>query len=158
MAAKLRPSEDHARLCKEYAERLIPGLREAAREVGYALGVHGSLARDIDLIACPWTSEAVSAFELAKAIQDKATEIIGQTMLLPHESGSYFLAGSPGAKAHERRGWTFHLPGGPYIDLAVMPRCEYSGSPVAQREEFEALAAAGAPVPVPFTSRKEPPR
>ena len=30
-----------------------------AREVGYAVGVHGSLMRDFDLIAAPWTEEAV---------------------------------------------------------------------------------------------------
>lgn len=30
-----------------------------AKEVGYAVGVHGSLKRDFDLIAVPWTDESV---------------------------------------------------------------------------------------------------
>lgn len=30
-----------------------------AREVGYAIGIHGSLRRDVDLIAAPWTDDAV---------------------------------------------------------------------------------------------------
>ena len=102
--------------------RLIEPLRETAHKLGYALAVHGSLVRDIDLIACPWTRDAVPANELAEAIGRKAEEVIGTAFLLPHETDDYFLAGCPGAKAHQRLGWTFHLGGGPYIDLAVMPR------------------------------------
>ena len=37
-----------------YAAALYPDLAEIAREHGYALAVHGSLARDFDLIAVPW--------------------------------------------------------------------------------------------------------
>lgn len=33
---------------------------ELAREVGYAVGVHGSLKRDFDLIAVPWVEEAAT--------------------------------------------------------------------------------------------------
>jgi len=35
-----------------------------AREMGYAVGIHGSLKRDVDLIAVPWVAEAVSHTEL----------------------------------------------------------------------------------------------
>lgn len=34
-------------------------IRTLAREVGYAIGVHGSEKRDYDLIAAPWTDNAV---------------------------------------------------------------------------------------------------
>jgi hypothetical protein len=139
---KLRPSETHIAKCKEYAERLIPVLRETAKAAGYALGVHGSLARDIDLIACPWTDEAVDAVELARLLQLKTCEVIGAALLLPCEDDSYFLAGTPGAKPHGRRGWTFHLGGGPYVDLAVMPRAPCEDG-VHAREAYEAAAAAG---------------
>lgn len=37
-----------------------------AREVGYAVGVHGSLKRDFDLIAAPWTEDAVNNAALVK--------------------------------------------------------------------------------------------
>lgn len=46
----------------------INRVRELAREVGYAIGVHGSLERDLDLIAVPWVAEAVDPFTLAQHI------------------------------------------------------------------------------------------
>lgn len=36
----------------------IDRIRELAKEIGYAIGVHGSLERDLDLIAAPWSAEA----------------------------------------------------------------------------------------------------
>ena len=33
----------------------------------------------------------------------------------------YHLKGCPGMKPHGRLCWSFHLGGGPYIDLSVMP-------------------------------------
>lgn len=47
---------------------LVPLVREYARKKGYAIGVHGSLKRDLDLIAAPWTDWAVSPGELATGI------------------------------------------------------------------------------------------
>lgn len=109
----------------EKYEKLIGPLREVARSLGYALAVHGSLVRDIDLIAVPWTREAVAAHELAEAIGARVGEINGIAFFLPGlEQGDYFRAGCPGGKPHQRLGWTFHLGGGPYIDLAVMPRAD----------------------------------
>lgn len=35
-----------------------------AREHGYSIGLHGSMKRDCDLIAAPWTDEAVGSAEL----------------------------------------------------------------------------------------------
>lgn len=46
----------------------VDRIRELAREVGYAVGVHGSQERDLDLIAAPWTEGAVSAEALAQHI------------------------------------------------------------------------------------------
>ena len=43
-------------------------IRELAREVGYAIGVHGTLERDLDLIAAPWTDEAVGNHALMEHI------------------------------------------------------------------------------------------
>jgi hypothetical protein len=117
-------TERSANRAFEKYELLIDDLRAVARELGYALGVHGSLARDIDLIAAPWTEQAVSAAELATAIQKCAEEKNGQAFPTPHEDGEYFRAGSPGAKPHGRLNWCFHLGGGPYIDLSVMPRSD----------------------------------
>ena len=54
-----------------YVSRLN-AIREAARECGYAIGVHGSLRRDMDLIAVPWVDEHTDADTLARAIHRAA--------------------------------------------------------------------------------------
>ena len=36
---------------------LYPGLAEIARAHGYALSVHGSMNRDMDLVCIPWADE-----------------------------------------------------------------------------------------------------
>lgn len=110
---------------REAYERLIGPIRDKARELGYAVGVHGSVARDIDLIACPWTDEAVDEVELAEALAATiAANNGGVSFMHPDEADvEWFKAGcQPHGKAHGRRCWCFHLGGGPYIDLSVMPR------------------------------------
>lgn len=100
------------------ASILIAPLREVARRHGYALAVHGSLAYDIDLIACPWTATATSPEVLAIAIQDAVSAINGISMME-----------GPDTKPHGRLAWAFHLGGGPYVDLSVMPpAAELSGA------------------------------
>lgn len=54
-----------------YLSRL-PAIREAAKEHGYAIGVHGSMRRDLDLIAAPWRDGASNADTLVEAIQKTA--------------------------------------------------------------------------------------
>lgn len=48
----------------------VERIRELAREVGYAIGEHGSQERDLDLIAAPWTEQAVENYALMKHIAD----------------------------------------------------------------------------------------
>lgn len=105
-------------------ERLIGPIREQARELGYAVGVHGSLKRDIDLIAVPWSSDAVDPRTLAEAVREvaAANSVLGVAFINPRFDDEYHRAGQPGAKPHGRLVWSFHLGGGPYIDLSVMPR------------------------------------
>lgn len=79
-----------------------------AREVGYAVGIHGSLKRDVDLIAAPWTDEAV-----------------GNAALIDHLCAGLpatCIAG-PEHKPHGRVAVTLQLDG--YfkpIDLSITPR------------------------------------
>lgn len=118
-------TDKHAALSREYADVLLPALRYKARQLGYAIGLHGSLRADIDLIAAPWTPEAVPAPELAEALRVVAEAIIGQAKCfdrLGADNPDYFDQGMPGHKPHGRLCWSFHLGGGPYIDLSVMPR------------------------------------
>lgn len=101
-------------------EALIGPIRERARELGYAIGVHGSLTRDIDLIACPWTVDAVDAKVLAEAAQETiAKHNNGIAFLNPREAvegedGDWFRNGcQPHGKPHGRYVWCYHLGGGP---------------------------------------------
>lgn len=95
-------------------------IRDVARGMGYAVGLHGSLQRDFDLIACPWCEEAKSAEELVEAIRCA----IGGACA-PIET-------SFNEKPHGRRAWTIYFTGKaaqeqsttPIIDLSVMPRTE----------------------------------
>lgn len=48
-----------------FYRRIIPKLQAEARECGYALAVHGSLRRDLDLIAVPWVKKYRSPNVLA---------------------------------------------------------------------------------------------
>lgn len=41
---------------------LYPILCEAARACGYALAIHGTMQRDLDLVAVPWVDEALPAW------------------------------------------------------------------------------------------------
>lgn len=46
----------------------LPSIRVAAREHGYAIGLHGSMRRDFDLMAMQWCSDASDKDALAHAI------------------------------------------------------------------------------------------
>ena len=108
-----RSANHHAERCRELANILIVPLREVARRHGYALAVHGSLSYDIDLIACPWTTTCTSAESVAAAIQEAVRAIVGHAENIGEDG--------PERKPHGRLAWSFHMGGGPYVDLSVMP-------------------------------------
>ena len=43
---------------------ILPPMRRIAKDFGYAITVHGSLNRDIDLVAIPWCEHDVAAPEV----------------------------------------------------------------------------------------------
>lgn len=108
--------------------KLIGPLRAKARELGYTVAVHGSLRRDIDLIAVPWLDAAVSPKELAYALMAVASEVNGKQVYqdqleINSEAGDWFKNGcQPFGKPHGRYVWTFYLSPQVYIDLSVIPR------------------------------------
>lgn len=55
-------------LIQKFYEQRLPFVREAAKEHGYAIGAHGSMRRDMDLIAVPWTDVVSTPDVLAHAI------------------------------------------------------------------------------------------
>lgn len=105
---------------------MIPVLTETARDCGYALAVHGSLARDLDLVAIPWTEEAQSAEHLLLRLLSVIGYVNGH---LPHrnvgDDGSTEQKSHgdlPAKKPHGRLSWNITFDNGLFIDLSVMPR------------------------------------
>lgn len=91
-----------------YAAAMYPELTNIALRHGYALAVHGSCARDFDLIAIPWTEDAG---EPQAVIDD----------ILAKFSVTYI--GEPGIKPHGRVAHTFSIGWGHCaLDLSFMPR------------------------------------
>ncbi len=75
-----------------YAAAMYPELAEIARSHGYALAVHGSLARDLDLIAIPWTEDAGEPQGIIDDILKKfAVNLIGEVGRKPHGRIAYTL-------------------------------------------------------------------
>lgn len=134
-----KPCEHDSR---PYYERLIEPLRAVARDHGYALSVHGTLKRDIDLIAVPWVHAAATPWVLAEAVRAEAERVVGYAQPHPYERARpetdhnpCHEMGCPGAKPHGRLVFCYHLVpthDGPYIDLSVTPRVhdDDRGSPV----------------------------
>lgn len=99
----------------EVFERLaLPRLIFAARQHGYALAVHGSRARDLDLIAVPWTELAADADALIAAVKDAASFATGW--------GHITNGGAREQKPHGRVAVTILASPEVHIDLSVMPR------------------------------------
>lgn len=96
----------------------LPRLVAIAKELGYALAVHGSMARDFDLIAVAWTHAAKPPEELVEAFI-KTTG--GWIICDPNADPFDYSRRCPEPKPHGRLGWTIHLGGGPFIDLSVIP-------------------------------------
>ena len=101
------------RVAKAYC-KIIGPLRETGRTLGYALAVHGSIKRDIDIVAIPWTRKACSAGHLAEKLRQETEKIIGFAVF--GNDGPF-----PRPKPHGRKCWTIHF-NGTYIDLSIMPR------------------------------------
>lgn len=95
-----------------YYSYLYPNIAKACRSCGYACALHGSMARDFDIIAVPWTEEASSQDELLDAV---CTAIYGTAK-------SDYPFEAPSDKPHGRRAWTLALHHGGWVDFSVMPR------------------------------------
>lgn len=69
-------NKDHLEV---FYRNILPRLSLAAKTCGYALGVHGSLRRDLDLIATPWVDEHSDKDQLAREIHRAACGLERQT-------------------------------------------------------------------------------
>jgi hypothetical protein len=113
---------------KVVSERLLAAMRVAARREGWALAVHGSMTRDLDLVAVPWTDTAsyepafVEAMRAAVAAELGGVAVVG--------AGDDGRTSGFKIKPNGRRSWTLHSTSEqlvedehgahPYVDLCVM--------------------------------------
>ena len=64
---------------------LYPQMAEVFREHGYALAVHGTMGRDFDLVAAPWTDNASDMHTVLEATcKAFAVETVGDAELRSH--------------------------------------------------------------------------
>lgn len=92
---------------------LFPHLAKIANKHGYALAAHGSVVRDMDLVAIPWTDEATDAEILMNAVAEYLKIFTDMFGLAIH---------GPTDKPHGRVAWLLATGFGSAIDLSVMPR------------------------------------
>ena len=82
-------------------------IRQYAKEVGYAIGEHGSKERDLDLIAVPWSSNADSPEKLIQHLCEKLDAAqVGEIESKPLGRIAVSI---------QMRGWYRH------IDLSITP-------------------------------------
>lgn len=104
---------------------LVPVVQEIGRAHGYAIAVHGSMATDLDLIACPWTEEASDPDALIEAVCERLSVVYHPAQ----------VNNNPSPRAHGRLAYSlvfdiadqFYVSG-PYLDISVMPRLKGNAS------------------------------
>lgn len=94
---------------------ILPPIRRAAKDAGYAVTVHGSVNRDIDLVAIPWVENGVwNPDALVDAIVGAVRGAVGRCS----------KSGAPGQKPHGRVAYSLLAWCGEttaHLDLSVMP-------------------------------------
>jgi hypothetical protein len=98
------------RQCREYCNALLPVLRLVAESCGYAIAVHGSLERDIDLIAVPWRNMEMPTDYLVEQLFTVVKSVFGSVTL-----------DAAVDKPHGRKAYSIRFCGHHYIDLSVIP-------------------------------------
>lgn len=101
-------------------------LKEIAEKYGYNLVIHGSMARDLDLIAIPWKNGA-HATSIPRMIKEMADKM-----------GGWIMEEKPKPTAYGREQWVININRGGYtdadefikdpqyyIDISVIPAEKY---------------------------------
>lgn len=99
-----------------YLERNYRLLAQCARNHGYALAVHGSLLRDVDLIAVPWVRRCKAPSTLIKAMQGIVEVLAGREKPYVRRNKK------PTLKPHGRLAWSLYFSRDAYLDISVWGR------------------------------------
>lgn len=96
-------------------------MQRRARELGYCLALHGSMERDLDAVAIPWTDEAVGAEELFVALAERLgwnpEHVIADPAVKPHGRLAYSLWLFNDAKVKQETGQRAF-----FLDISILPR------------------------------------
>ena len=94
---------------------ILPTIRKVARECGYAIGVHGSVTRDFDLIAVPWIKKPLKPVTLMQRIELAVCQY-------PRKEHFHWrtVSKTVAHKAHGRVAYSIYLGRHAYIDLSII--------------------------------------
>ena len=98
-----------------FLSRLEP-IRLAARKCGYAIGLHGSTRRDLDLIAAVWIDDPKSKDELAAAVHYAACGLSHAPYTWTIKPRGRVAVSMPICWTD----WGYDIPNLGHIDLSVM--------------------------------------
>jgi hypothetical protein len=91
-------------------EHVVTNGKAAAMNCGWALGLHGSLANDMDIMAMPWVEDAKPIEVMIKALSDCFTEsIFKEHHLVPHND-----------KPHGRTVYTMSIWADFHLDISII--------------------------------------
>ena len=111
-----------------YACLLFP-LQEIGKGMGYNLVVHGSMHRDLDLIAIPWTDNPAPEMELIQAFDNYLRGASYETKekylhsVLPGKRNSYVinLNRSSHYLGYANEHFNYHVDEKYYLDISITP-------------------------------------
>lgn len=87
-------------------------LRQAAMDCGWALGLHGSLNADMDIMAMPWVEDAVPADEMISRIMD--------CFDFSDDWKTYYPLVDKTSKPNKRVVYTIPIHGDLYLDINII--------------------------------------
>jgi hypothetical protein len=96
-------------------------LKEIAKEKGYNLVLHGSLNRDMDLIAIPWIDNPSTELQLIQSFDEYFTGTCWENECyfytkLPGNRSSYIINLNRGGE------WNSHVDEQWYLDISITPQ------------------------------------
>lgn len=97
-----------------YLERNYRLLAKCARNHGYALTVHGSMLRDVDLVAVPWVRRCKAPSTLIKSMRGIVAGTAGRDKVYVR------INKKPEIKPHGRLGWSLFFSRDAYLDISIM--------------------------------------
>lgn len=117
-----RPTEEYHAAITAVCDRLIPVIQKAARDHGWAVAVHGSKIRDLDLLAVPWIRDASCNSVLLEAVRVAISIEMNGDCYITSTDGEVKPYGRLAYNLFINSEEVVHSPAGahPFIDLSIV--------------------------------------